>query len=700
MIAMNPQLQLMLQQGIQAFQDGNIDGADSILKRVIQVDTKNLPALHILGLIKASQEKYEEAASLLARAARIQPNDASIRYNLAKALTDSGSDKEALPHHKKSVELAPNNPEGWLSYGKTASNLGRHEDALTCYDSALKLKPDYAAAALNKGAALKELKRYEEAVVCAERALSVDPKLAEGWLNLGVALRQLKRFDEAIAHYDTALSLKSDYAEAWFNKGGILNELNRYEEAIAHWDKALSLKSNIDWLYGHFVHLKMKIGSWDNFHEEVNNIIDKLRLHQKASPPFQILSLTDDASLLKKSSEIYGFEEYPFNPTLGKISKRPKSQKIRIAYFSSDFGNHAVSLLTAELYEIHDRSRFEVFAFSLRRAPENDAINLRLRKGFDRFVDAEDMSDLEIARLARELEIDLAIDLSGQTQFSKTGIFAYRAAPIQVNWLGYPGTSGADFIDYIVADKTIIPESHQQFYTEKVVYLPDTYMVDDSMRVPSSRVFTREECGLPKNAFVYCCFNNGYKFNPQVLDSWSRILFKVENSILWISENNKLFKSNIVIEFEKRGINSDRIIFAQKMELMVDHLARSSLADIFLDTHPYNAHTTAMDSLKAGVPVLTLIGQSFAGRVAASLLNAIGLPELITHNQEEYEAKAIEFGLNPQTLANIKQRLASNRLTTPLFNTSRFTKNLEAAYLNMYELHQAGSQPKTFHIEA
>jgi predicted O-linked N-acetylglucosamine transferase (SPINDLY family) len=224
-------------------------------------------------------------------------------------------------------------------------------------------------------------------------------------------------------------------------------------------------------------------------------------------------------------------------------------------------------------------------------------------------------------------------------------------------------------------------------------------MVDDSMRAPSSRLFTREECGLPKNAFVYCCFNNAYKFNPQVLDSWSRILLRVENSVLWISENNKLFKSNIVIEFEKRGINSNRIIFAKKMELMVDHLARSSLADIFLDTHPYNAHTTAMDSLKAGVPVLTLIGQSFAGRVAASLLNAIGLPELITHNQEEYETKAIEFGLNPQTLANIKQRLASNRLITPLFNTSRFAKNLESAYLKMYELYQAGLKPKAFHIE-
>jgi protein O-GlcNAc transferase len=700
MMAMNPQLQLMLQQGIKAFQDGNIDRAESILKRVIQVDVKNLPALHILGLIKASQEKYREAADLLTRAARIQPNDASIQYNLAKALADCGSDRESIPHHKKSVELSPNNPQAWLNYGKTASNLGRHEDALACYDRALGLKPDYAIAALNKGSALKDLQRYEEAIVCAELALTIDSHLVEGWLNIGVALKRLKRYEEAIAHYDKALSLKSDYHEAWANKGVTLHELKRYEEAIAHYDKALSLKSDINWLQGYLVHLKMKIGAWNNFQEDVDSIVNKLNFHQKSSSPFEILSLIDDASLLKKSSEIYANDKYPFNPALGIISKRPKNQKIRIGYFSADFRNHPISFLTAQLYEIHDRSRFEVFAFSLHRALEDDETNLRLRKGFDRFIDAENMSDLEIAEKARELEIDIAIDLSGQTQYAKPGIFSFRAAPIQVNWLGYPGTSGADFIDYIVADKTVIPESHHQFYTEKVVYLPDTYMVDDSKRIPSSRVFTREECGLPENAFVFCCFNNDYKFNPHVLDGWSNILIAVENSVLWISENNQHFKANIIIEFERRGIHSERIIFAQRVELMTDHLARCRLADIFLDTNPYNAHTTTMDSLRAGVPVLTLMGQSFASRVAASLLEAIGLSEMIAATQSEYEAKAIELAINPQKLAIIKQKLANNSLTAPLFNTTRFTENLEAAYLKMYDRYKAGFQPEPFHIDA
>ena len=617
---MSPQLQLMLQQAIQAFQGGNFDSADSILKRVLQVDSKNLPALHILGLIKASQSNYREAADYLARAARIHPNDASIQYNLAKALSD---------------------------YGK-----------------ALNLKPDYAEALINKGATLKELKRYEEAIAFAEQALAINPNLAE----------------------------------AWANKGAALKDLTRYEEAIVHYDKALSLKFDIDWVWGDLLYTKMKICDWAGLTESLEGISKKVMANEKVSQALSLLALSDDALLHKKCSAIFAQAKYPANPTLGFIPKLSKKEKIRIAYFSPDFRNHPVSLLTAELFEVHDRDRFEVFAFSLQKAPIGDETNLRLRKGFDRFIDVDEMSDQEIAQFARELEIDIAIDLAGPTQYSRTGIFSYRAAPIQVNWLGYPGTIGADFIDYIVADKIIIPESHQQFYAEKIVYLPNTYMVDDSKRTASTKVFTREEFGLPKNAFVFCCFNNDYKFNPQVLDSWSRILLTVKNSVIWISENNEYFRSNIVAEFESRGIDHDRIIFAQRVEMMADHLSRYALADLFLDTHPYNAHTTALDSLKAGVPVLTLMGQSFASRVAASLLNAIGLPELITNTQEEYEALAIDLAMNPQKLTDIKLKLAKNRLTTPLFDTPLFTKNLEAAYIKMIEQYQADLEPEHISI--
>jgi len=441
------------------------------------------------------------------------------------------------------------------------------------------------------------------------------------------------------------------------------------------------------------LHAKMKICGWSGLAESLEDISKKVVANERVVNPFVLLALNDDACLHKQCSEIYAQDRHPENSALGPIPKAAKKEKIRIGYFSPDFRNHAVSLLTSELFEIHDRSRFEVFAFSLQKAPIDDEINIRLRKGFDRFIEVDNMSDLKIAQLARELEVDIAIDLAGPTQYSRFGIFSYRAAPIQLNWLGYPGTSGADFIDYIMADKTIIPEQHQQFYTEKVVTLPNTYMVDDSKRTSSSRKFTREECGLQENTFVFCCFNNDYKFNPKVLDCWSRILLSAKNSVLWISENNERFRANITIEFDKRGISSNRIIFAQRVALMADHLSRYTMADLFLDTYPYNAHTTALDSLKAGVPVLTLKGKSFASRVAASLLNAIGLPELITSTQEEYEVLAIELATHPHKLADIKLKLAKNRLTTPLFDTPLFTKNLEGAYSKIYERYQDDLQP-------
>ena len=662
---MNPQLQLMLQQAIQAFQSGNLDRADSILKKVIQADSKNLPALHVLGLIKASQANYREAADFLGRAARIHPNDASIQYNLAKALIDCGLDNASIPHHQKAVELAPNNPEAWLNYGKTVTKLNRYDEALVLYDKALSLNPNYSEAALNKGVTLKELNRYEEAIECAEFALKINPNFAEAWTNMGVVLKQLKRYDQAIFCFDRALAVKSD----------------------------------IEWVYGDLLHTKMKICSWNNLEKDIKNLTDKIYAQFKVAQPFALLSLTDDALLHKKASEIYAQDKYPVNLSLGPILKHPKKEKIRLGYFSPDFRDHAVALLTAELFEIHDRSRFEVFAFSLRRGQDTDAVKIRLKKGFDTFIDAENMSDLEIAQLARKLEIDIAIDLAGCTQYSRTGIFSYRTAPIQVNWLGYAGTIGANFIDYIIADSTIIPESNQQFYSEKVVHLPHTYMVDDSKRISSSKVFTKQECCLPENSFVFCCFNNDYKFNKKILESWSRILLRVEDSVLWISENNEQFKLNIKSEFEKLDIDSSRIIFAQRIDLMADHLARYALADLFLDTYPYNAHTTALDSLKAGIPVITKLGQSFASRVASSLLRAVDLSELITTTQEEYEALAIGLATSPNRLSSIKQKLVNKRLDAPLFDTALFAGGLESSYIKMYDRYQADLPPEHIYIK-
>ena len=695
---MNSQLQIMIEKALVAFENNDLIRSTCILKKIIKIDSTIAFSYHLLGLIQSSQGNYREAIDCLKTAVEIDPNDAIVQYNLAKALADHGLYQESLIHHKHAARLAPNRSEVWLNYGKANYDLYRHKESISCYDKALNLKPDYAEAWSNKGVTLNELKRYDEAIAHYDKALNLKPDYAEAWSNKGVTLNELKHYDEAIAHYDKALNLKPDYAKGWFNKGVTLNELKRYDEAIAHYKKALSHEPEIDWALGDLLHLKIKTCDWLDLPKSLENLSKKLLANKRASTPFQLLSLCDDPILHKKSAEIYVQSKCPSHLDLETIAKYSKKEKIRIAYFSPDFKNHPISLLTAELFNIHDKDKFEIFAFSLKKAPAADLVHNRLKQSFDKFIDIECISDNQVTQLARKLEIDIAIDLAGHTQYSRVGIFAGRAAPIQVNWLGYPGTTGSDFIDYIVADKTIIPESHQQFYTEKVAYLPNTYMVDDTKRVASSKKFTRENFGLPDEAFVFCCFNNDYKFNPMVLDTWSRILLKVENAVLWISENHKLFKENLIIEFQKRGIFTPRIIFAPKLDLMEDYLARYALADLFLDTYPYNAHTTAVDSLKAGTPILTLIGQSFASRVAASLLNAIGLPELITGTQEEYEALAIELAKSPQKLIDIKLKLKNNRLTAPLFDTPLFTKNLEAAYIEMHGRYQAGLRPDHIYV--
>lgn len=657
MLAMNPLLQSMLQQAIQAFQAGNFDSANSILKRVVQVDSKNVPALHILGLIKISQSNFSEAADYLAKAGRIQPNDVSIQYNLAKALSDSGKDKDALAHHKKAVALAPNNPEAWLSYGKTASNLGRYEDALVWYSNAISLKSDYAEASLNKGATLKELGRYEEAIAFAQQALSINPNLAEAWSNKGVALKSLKRYDEAIANYD----------------------------------KALSLKPNIDWVSGDLLHTKMKICSWLGLAESLEDISKKVISNERVANPFPLLALTDDALLHKKSAEIYIQSSHPFNPVLGSILKRPQGQKIRVGYFSADFHNHATGYLIAELFELHEKTQFELVGFSFGPIID-DEMRQRLEKSFDQFIEVGKKSDAEVAQLSRDLNIDIAVDLKGFTQDARTGIFSYRVAPIQVNYLGYPGTLGADYMDYIIADRVLISLEFQSCYSEKLVYLPNSYQVNDRKRLISEKQFTRQELGLPESGFVFCCFNNNFKILPATFDGWMRILKAVEGSILWLLQDNHWAAENLKKEAEKQGITADRLVFAERLPLP-EHLARHRQANLFLDTFPYNAHTTTSDALWVGLPVLTLMGQSFASRVAASLLNAIGLPELITFTQKEYEALAIELATNPKKLVDIKLKLARNRLNAPLFDAPLFTKNLEAAYIKMMEQYQADLQP-------
>ncbi len=692
---MNFNIQLILQQGINAFKAGNYDLASSILKRILQIDKKNLTALHVLGLTKALQREFKEAIDFLGKAASINPNDSSIQYNLAKALSDHGDDKGALAHHKKAVALDPSNPDAWLNYGLSMANLGFYEVAIPLYDRVLGLRPDYAEAWSNKGIAFAELKQFHNAIKNYDKALSLRPNFFEAWSNKGNVLLEVKSFDEAISLFDKSLSLNPNYARAWSNKGAALNELRRYEEAITNFSKALSLKKDIDWLRGDLLHVKMRICSWLDFNDSLNDLSKRIEANEKVANPFKLLALIDDSLLHQKNSKIFVNDKYQKNILLGDISKNPINEKIRVGYFSFDFRMHAVSILMAELFELHDKSKFEIIAFSF-GVEDESLLRLRVSKAFDQFIDVSGMSDLDIAKLSRELHIDIAVDLGGHTAGARTSIFAYRAAPIQVSYLGYLGTMGAEYIDYIFSDSTIIPVCLQKFYTEKIAYLP-TYQVNDRKRQISDKQFTRAELSLPETGFVFCCFNNNYKILPATFDGWMRILKAVDGSVLFLYAENEWVEQNLKNEAIARSIDAKRLVFGKHIS-PDEYLSRYQACDLFLDTFPYNAGTTASDALWAGLPILTLMGQSFASRMAASILNAIGLPELITNTQAEYEALAIELALSPPKLTEIKSKLTNNRLTNPLFDTPLFTKNIEAAYIKMYERYQNDLQPENLFV--
>jgi predicted O-linked N-acetylglucosamine transferase (SPINDLY family) len=406
------------------------------------------------------------------------------------------------------------------------------------------------------------------------------------------------------------------------------------------------------------------------------------------SQPFPLLALLESGLLHRKAAELYVREEGPPSHARPAIRARARHDRIRIGYFSADFRDHPVATLAAELFETHDRSRFETTAFSF--GPDTqDTMRRRMERAFDRFIDVRGSSNEDIALLARSLEIDIAVDLMAFTAECRPQIFALRAAPVQVNFLGYPGTMGAPYMDYLVADRTLIPEGSRSHYSEKIIYLPHSYQVNDAKRPVADVSFTREDLGLPPAGFVFCSFNNSYKITPDTFDSWMRILRRVEGSVLWLLEDNASVANNLRREAVRRDVQAERLIFARRVP-MPEHLARLRAGDLFIDTLPYNAHTTASEALWVGLPVVTCLGETFAGRVAASLLQAIGLPELIAANRDQFVELVVELATDVQRLAKVRQKLADNRLTTPLFDARLFAKHIEAAYTLIDERYHAG----------
>jgi len=596
---------------------------------------------------------------------------------------------------RKAQILAPKDSEVLRLLGVLYAFQGNRADALNMFDRAIKIEPKNWLAHLNRGNVLKDLHKYAESMKCYDFAISLQPNHPEAYNNKGNLLQDLKKYDEALIAYEKAISLEPNYAEVYGNLGNALQNLNRTNEALRAYQIGIDLDQEGGVNLGALVHCKMKLCDWTGIEDQFEKISSNKSFQRAKIHPFHLLPFLDDPMAIKKLTEEYVCSEYFPRIDLGEITRRDYSRKLRIGYFSADFKNHPVSFLISGMLDSHNKEDFELIAFSTNLKPPDDMTNA-IKNYFDEFIDVSSMSDYSVARLARDKGIDIAVDLGGITQDARLGIFSYRVAPIQIGYIGYLGTLAAPYMDYIIADETIIPDSLQDTYSEKIIYLP-SYQANDNRTIISDKIFTREELGIPTKGFVYCCFNNSYKITPAIFDSWARILIAVPDSFLLLYADNESVKLNLTKEIERRGVNSGRVIYADRLK-RDEYLARYQIADLFLDTSPYNAGTTASDALWAGLPVLTFLGQSFSSRMCGSLLNAIGMPELVASSQKDYEDLAISIGRDPMKIEALKNKLVENRLTTPLFNTKLFTKNLETAYKKSYDRYQSGLKPDHIHL--
>jgi protein O-GlcNAc transferase len=710
-------------QAVALYQLGKLVDAQDVCTTILQRQADHFDALHLSAIICLQTSNTERGIELIRKAIAINPKVAIAYSNLGNGLRNLGRQDEALHAYEKALSLDPNNPIIHNNLGNALLDLHRPTEAIACYDVAIQLNPDYAEAYNNRGVALATLDNPGDAIASYEQAIALMPAYAEAYKNRGNSLFKLQHFAEALNSIDKALSLRPTYANAWLCRGHVLRELNRHEEALAAFDKAIAfepdqveawlarghafqqlrrysealgcydkvflIKPDLEGIEGERLKIKMNLCDWTTFKSDFEHLITSVKKGRLSVEPFTLLGLSDSPDDHLQCARSWIEKQYPSSATPLWHGQIYQHDKIRIGYISADFRQHAVADLIVETLELHDRKTFEITGLSL--GPDDcSEMRKRLILAFDKFIDCRSLGDAEIAHNVRESEVDLLIDLGGFTQYSRLNVLALRSAPIQVNYLGYPGTMGADYFDYIIGDRTTLAPAHEKYYSEKLVRLPYSWQPTDRKRLISNTALTRADFNLPQSAFVFCCFNKTYKLLPDVFDCWMRVLACVDDSVLWLMEDNPVASLNIRKEAAFRGVSPNRIRFAKRLPAIADHLARHRLADLFLDTLPYNAITTATDALWAGLPILTQIGGTFGGRVGASLLNAIGLTELITTTRDEYEKMAIDLATNRERLAAMTAKLAANRPTMPLFDTPLFTRSLEAAYKTMYERYQRG----------
>jgi tetratricopeptide (TPR) repeat protein len=682
--------QIIINYGLIEVKRFNYSLAFKLFHEVLLQDPNNLEALFESIGIAHRDKDYETALHLLDRVLKIIPADAKFWNLRGNVFYEIKKFEEAEKCYDQSIALENSVAEYYYNSGNAKRNLDKYDEALQNFNEAIKRNNNFFDAFLNKANLLYHIKKYQDAIDTLNEVIEMKPDYFEAYVMKGVINNELANFEDAISNYQVALKIKPDQPGVLLNLGNTLNQFGQFDSARLNYEHAYRVNSGISLLLGSLLFSKMKVCHWSNLSNLKIELEKKILSGKDCALPFPLIAILNDEGLISRAAE-NSFKELIQISSNKHTYLNKEKKKIKIGYFSADFYNHATSYLMSGLFHLHDRNKFEIIGFSFGPSIE-DEYRTQLKKSFDQFIDIQNLSDLETANLARKMNIDIAVDLKGHTQGSRTGIFAYRAAPIQVNYIGYPGSMGLGFIDYIIADKVIIDQKNQDFFTEKVVYLPNCYQVNDNNKKVSNSIITRQDFGLPPDKFIFCSFNNNYKITPEIFDVWMSILHKVKNSILWLLVDNSWAKDNLLNEAANRGISSERIYFAGKMDI-ADHLARHRLADLFLDTFPCCAHTTASDALWVGLPLLTLRGNTFASRVASSLLLELNLPELITNSLPEYENLAITLASQDGKLTKIKETLDQNKSNGALFNIDLYRQNLEKAYQMIYQRYMDGQSP-------
>jgi predicted O-linked N-acetylglucosamine transferase (SPINDLY family) len=706
------------------FQKANIllmqedpEGALTFFSRVKQIDPQDTRNLIAMGVAYFDLEDFNKSISTFDEALALDPNSAEAHNNKGLALQQIKLYEVAIKNYRRALELKPNYTDALFNCANALRELDAFEDSLALYENLLDIDPEYVAGWKNMGATLDKLKRRDEALKAYERAIYLSPANADAYFNASTVLVKLNKLELALRYANKALKLDPDYVETLYIRALILMQLGLENEAKTEAEKAIQLKprhalandmlgtinvelknpvealacyeiaiaekNDIDCLPGKIAHLKMQLSDWWQYENSLNNLLASIDQEKVVCQPFELHSLIDSPEIHKKSAQIFYGMAFK-KPEVVSTPFHEPNKRIHIAYFSSDIGSHPVANLMVGVLEAHNKDLFEISVFSL--VNQSGPVRDRVFKASERFINAEFMNDEKIVSLARSLKVDIAIDLNGYTGKNRTSIFELRVAPVQINYIGFLGTMGSRCHDYILADPVMAPIEHEAYFTEKIIQLPCYQANDDKLEVPPT-VHSRADFGLPEDAFVFCSFNGNYKITPEMFSVWMRVLQQLPESVLWLHGKTETAINNLRQSAKSLGISGDRLIFARTLPYS-EHLARQRLADLFLDTHPYNAGATASNALYCGLPLVTLLGRSFCSRYGGSLLTALDLPELITHSTEEYLALCIRLATDKMYHSSIKQKLESNVKDRPLFNTSVFTRNFEKAIQIVHTRHQ------------